>query len=208
MQLLAAPFSTYSVRYFSECGPSAALSQQLAIVGEEFSKNNNVLDVAIGFTELVVSYNNIPPHRGRMPINLPTINSQNDGAQHIISVNYNGEDLNAIANHCHVSTTEAITLHSGSEYTVAMIGFKPHFPYLHGLNTKLHLARRASPRQKVKAGAVAIAAGHAGIYPSDTPGGWHIVGYCDPALCKALKAGDKVTFQDKGCQDKNSNGGN
>jgi hypothetical protein len=70
MQLLAAPFSTYSVRYFSESGLSAALNQQLAIVGEEFSKNNNVLDVAIGFTELVVSYKNIPPHRGKMPIEL------------------------------------------------------------------------------------------------------------------------------------------
>ena len=115
---------------------------------------------------------------------------------HIVSVAYTGEDLATVAQACHLSESEVIQLHQSSQYTVAMIGFKPHFPFLHGLDSKLFLPRRKTPRTQIRAGAVAIAAGQAGIYPCDTPGGWHILGYCDPAVCLSIKPGDMLYFEE------------
>jgi len=57
-----------------------------------------------------------------------------------------------------------------------MIGFTPGFPYLEGLDEALHLPRRASPRPRIEAGAVAIGGPHAGIYSVASPGGWHLLG--------------------------------
>ncbi len=64
------------------------------------------------------------------------------------------------------------------------------------------LPRRTPPRQKVPAGSVAIAGGQTGIYPIDTPGGWHLLGSTalrmfdpgrnPPAL---LQPGDRVRFE-------------
>jgi inhibitor of KinA len=45
-----------------------------------------------------------------------------------------------------------------------------------GVHPRLALGRKPSPRTRVPAGSVAIAAGQTGIYPIDTPGGWHLIG--------------------------------
>ena len=91
--------------------------------------------------------------------------------------------------------------HAAATYTVAFIGFTPGFPYLHGLPAALAAPRRERPAALVPAGAVAIADGQAGIYPSASPGGWWVLGTTDarlfdprrspPAL---LAAGDEVRF--------------
>lgn len=59
---------------------------------------------------------------------------------------------------------------------VARLGFLPGFPYMAGVPAALHLPRRAVPRARVPAGSVAIATDQAGIYPCESPGGWHLVG--------------------------------
>lgn len=87
-----------------------------------------------------------------------------------------GPDLAAVAAHADVSESEVIVLHSAGIYRVAMLGFAPGFPYLFGLNERLHLPRRTTPRIRVPAGSVAIGGQQTGIYPGELPGGWHLIG--------------------------------
>lgn len=74
--------------------------------------------------------------------------------------------------------TEVIQLHSGTTYTLHFYGFIPGFMYLGGLSEKLHLPRKATPAMAVQAGSVAIGGSQTGIYPSSSPGGWHVIGIC------------------------------
>jgi len=70
----------------------------------------------------------------------------------------------------------------GSDFTVAIIGFQPGFPYLIGLDPQLAMPRRSTPRPRVPAGSVAIGGAQAGIYPAPSPGGWHLIGRTASAL--------------------------
>ncbi len=112
-----------------------------------------------------------------------------------------GPDLDQVARRLALSTSEVIALHSSASYQVAMIGFQPGFPYLLGLPERLQLPRRDSVRAQVAAGSVAIAGGQAGIYPSVSPGGWHVIGRTSLALFTPADAepsllvpGDRVHF--------------
>lgn len=196
MTITASLFGTRAVRFASDAPPSAALSRSLAALADALACAPGVLDVAIGYTE-VVAY--AADHASAsalqaQPVTVPH-GLAGQAARHEIAVDYCGDDLGAVASACGSSEADVIRRHSAGDYTVAMIGFKPHFPYLHGLDPLLAIPRRDAPRLKVRAGAVAIAAGQAGIYPCDTPGGWHVLGYCDPASCELLKPGDSVIFR-------------
>ncbi len=91
--------------------------------------------------------------------------------------NASGPDLEPAAATLALSPSELIRLHSEREYTVYMMGFTPGFPYMGILNEKLIIPRLSTPRTRVPAGSVAIAGSQTGIYPVDSPGGWHILGY-------------------------------
>lgn len=125
-------------------------------------------------------------------------------------VSYDGPDLEAVAEACGLSVEELIKIHSKPTYTVHMMGFAPGFPYLEGLDPRLHLARRSSPRNHVQPGTVAIGGPHTGIYSVASPGGWHLLGqtelslFCPEAAQErnpdltaifTLKPGDRVRFQ-------------
>ena len=88
-----------------------------------------------------------------------------------------GPDLEPAATTLALSPSELIRLHSQREYTVYMMGFTPGFPYMGILDEKLTLPRLYNPRTRVPAGSVAIAGSQTGIYPVDSPGGWHILGH-------------------------------
>jgi KipI family sensor histidine kinase inhibitor len=112
-----------------------------------------------------------------------------------------GPDLAYVARACGLAEAEVIVLHTARPMPVLMIGFMPGFPYIGALPPELRLPRRAEPRTSVPAGSVAIANDQTGIYPSRSPGGWHIIGHTSadlfdphreaPAL---LRAGDQVRF--------------
>lgn len=91
--------------------------------------------------------------------------------------NASGLDLDTVATTLALSPSELIRLHSEREYTVYMMGFTPGFPYMGILNEKLTMPRMSTPRTRVPAGSVAIAGSQTGIYPVDSPGGWHILGW-------------------------------
>lgn len=85
-------------------------------------------------------------------------------------------DLRNLAKNKKLTQQQVINLHCAATYTVNFIGFLPGFPYLSGLNPVLHTPRLSSPRTKVAKGSVAIGGGQTGVYPMDSPGGWHIIG--------------------------------
>jgi len=116
--------------------------------------------------------------------------------EHAIYVDYSGEDINEVCRELGLDRERFIDLHTSS-YSIAMIGFREHFPYLLGLDERLNIPRRATPRAKVKKGSVAIAAGQTGIYPEDSPGGWHIIGHTDFDAFDTLKPSDIIVFKRK-----------
>lgn len=112
-----------------------------------------------------------------------------------------GIDLKEIASLKNCTTKEIISAHCSSEYLVYFTGFLPGFLYLGGLPESLHVARKSTPRLRIKKGAVAIGGQQTGIYPVESPGGWNIIGnsplrFFDPMHtppCFA-KAGDHLQF--------------
>ena len=112
-----------------------------------------------------------------------------------------GPDLDFVANHNKLSPKQVIRLHTGSDYTVHMIGFAPGFPYLGGLHKKIAAPRKDTPQAVIPAGSVGIAGNQTGIYPIQTPGGWQLIGQTPLELFNPnkespslLRAGDLVRF--------------
>jgi KipI family sensor histidine kinase inhibitor len=99
-----------------------------------------------------------------------------------IPVTYDGEDLDAVAAHAGLSREEVAERHASGEYVVAFCGFAPGFAYLTGLDERLRVPRRESPRTRVPAGAVAIADAFTAVYPRASPGGWQLIGRSDADL--------------------------
>lgn len=113
-----------------------------------------------------------------------------------------GPDLADVAAYHGMSQEEVIRLHSEPEYLVYMLGFSPGFPYLGGLPPQLATPRRSTPRLRVPAGSVGIAGAQTGIYPSESPGGWQLIGRTplrlyDPQASEPflLRAGDVLRFR-------------
>ena len=118
-----------------------------------------------------------------------------------IPVVYDGEDLSYVADYHQISEVRVVELHTTPTYRVYMMGFLPGFAYMGGLDTRIATPRRATPRMKVPAGSVGIAGSQTGIYPSESPGGWQLIGRTELQLytpnadeITLLKAGDLVKF--------------
>ncbi len=99
-----------------------------------------------------------------------------------LHVTWDGPDLAEVARAAGMSTTAVVAVMRGSTFRVAFCGFSPGFGYMTGLPGSLHVPRRARPRPSVPAGSVAIAAGYCAVYPTDSPGGWHLLGTSTAAL--------------------------
>jgi inhibitor of KinA len=120
-----------------------------------------------------------------------------------IPVCYEGDyapDLSVAATRLGMTEQEVVDLHSAGVYRVFMIGFLPGFAYMGKLDERLQLPRKLQP-VNVTAGGVGIAGVQTGIYPLNSPGGWHIIGRTPVALFDAnadppvnLRSGDHVQF--------------
>jgi KipI family sensor histidine kinase inhibitor len=176
-----------------------------------------LVDVAPAYATLALHYapaawldaNGGPPWRNleaAVRAVLATPPGQDDSTSRVIEVPvcYGGDfgpDLDALATHAKLEPSDVIAHHTAATYTVAMLGFAPGFPYLFGLDPALHMPRRASPRTRVPAGSVAIGGAQTGIYPSELPGGWQLIGRTPLVLFDArrdppslLVPGDRVRF--------------
>ncbi|MGR6432977.1 5-oxoprolinase subunit PxpB [Rhizobium sp. PAMB 3174] len=113
-----------------------------------------------------------------------------------------GMDLEEMAQMKGITIDELISLHSGADYRVFMIGFAPGFAYLGGLPEVLHTPRLTTPRQHIVAGSIGIGGKQASINSLAGPSGWRFIGRTplqlfdpqreEPAL---FRAGDTVRFE-------------
>ena len=106
----------------------------------------------------------------------------------VIEVVYDGEDLAEVARRLNMGADEVVAAHTDTPWRVGFGGFAPGFAYLVGGDPRLAVPRRAEPRTRVPAGAVALAGEFSGIYPRESPGGWQIIGRTDAALWDADRA--------------------
>lgn len=130
------------------------------------------------------------------------------GREMTITVRYgeeHGPDLNDLAEHCGMTPAEVVKLHMASTYTVVAVGGMAGFPFLSGLDPRIHCPRRSVPRLSLKQGSVIIGGGQASIMPCTAPGGWNIIGMTDLSLFDPeqappnhLRVGDKVRFVEDG----------
>ena len=192
-------------------GISEKLSDEVVaeaqVIGE--SEILGVVDVVPAYASVTVHYDPLrvgyADLRSRLlalaSSGLPTAVGNPASRSHAVQVRYDGEDLADVAARVGMTIDDVIAIHSATEYRVFVIGFVPGFAYLGVLDPRLVIPRREAPRKRVPAGSVAIAEAQTGIYPSATPGGWHLIGTTDvrmfdpsrsePAL---FAVGDRVRF--------------
>jgi KipI family sensor histidine kinase inhibitor len=119
-----------------------------------------------------------------------------------IPCTFDGPDLAQVATLVGSTPEAVVAMMTARLLTVAVVGFSPGFAYLAGLPAVLgQIPRRPSPRPSVPAGSVALANGHAAVYPSASPGGWQLIGRTDEPLFSPwqppyarLAPGDQVRF--------------
>lgn len=113
-----------------------------------------------------------------------------------------GRDLEKLALIHELSIEDIIKLHSEAIYTLHFYGFLPGFMYLGGLHERLFTPRKSSPERSMPGGTVAVGGHQTGIYPAESPGGWHAIGKCPVRLFDISKEkpvipaiGDKIKFE-------------
>jgi KipI family sensor histidine kinase inhibitor len=113
-----------------------------------------------------------------------------------------GPDLELVAAYAGMDPAAVARIHSSRDYRVFMLGFMPGFAYMGVVDPRIAAPRLATPRVRVEAGSVGIAATQTGIYPSETPGGWNIIGrtpmrtwHADSDPPTRFNAGDTVRFR-------------
>jgi KipI family sensor histidine kinase inhibitor len=111
-------------------------------------------------------------------------------------------DIEEVARQVKLEVGEVARTHAAGEYRVLMIGFAPGHAYMSGLDAKLAVPRRATPRALVAPGAVAIANEQTVVYPYAISGGWSVIGRTPLAVFDAardapslLSPGDRVRFR-------------
>ena len=134
------------------------------------------------------------------------LNNNRDSKKWTIPVCYHDSfalDLASFSIEKNITKQEVINLHTYPSYKVFCKGFLPGFMYLGGLNSKLHAPRKSEPRLKVPKNSVAIGGKQTGIYPCESPGGWHIIGRTPISLfdiknepLSLIKIGDTLSFHE------------
>jgi KipI family sensor histidine kinase inhibitor len=190
------------------CGPGAVLAEydtlaEVMAVDSALrdSDLSGIDDVIPAARTVLVAYHNVDRAAlERLLIPAPSA-PRPQGPIVEIPVVYDGVDLDEVASATGLSTDEVVATHSSVVYSAAFLGFTPGWAYLVGLPAQLHLPRRSTPRTSITAGSVAIANEFTGVYPTVSPGGWHLLGHTTermfdvdrdkPAL---VMAGDRVRF--------------
>ena len=121
-----------------------------------------------------------------------------------LPVAYGGElgpDLDEVAASVGLTAAQVIQRHTSATYRVFMLGFLPGFPYMGVVPPEIAVPRKATPRVRVARGSVGIAGVQTGVYPTDAPGGWQIIGRTPAELFDVtrmpparLRPGDRVRF--------------
>ena len=190
--------------------PSRSLLQFLLAVKENLSKEFDA-EIIHTYSEILLKRmkDNTVPHdvlenRFREIIKATQPTGGENKTIHRIPVCYGetfGEDSAAYLKATSLTLDQLIEIHTKPLYSVYFMGFLPGFPYLDGLDKRLHLERKSIPSQVMKKGSVAIGGTQTGIYPQDSPGGWYSIGHSPITLFDVTKAqpspflaGDYIKF--------------
>ncbi len=159
-----------------------------------------VVDVVVARTDVAAYFDREPAVDAAQIAALATLADDTEPVRDVeIRVAYDGPDLDDVARATGLSAAEVQRRHREGTYVVDTIGFAPGFAYLTGLDPRLHVPRRATPRPRVPAGSLAIADAFTAVYPFDTPGGWHLIGHVVATRMfdergALLQLGDRVHF--------------
>lgn len=171
------------------CGESALLIETDEVLGWYAALTARplpgVVDLVPAATTLLVRYESTVDFESMVSYLTavrPESAAVTEGDPLTIPVRYDGADLADVAAATGLSEDDVVAVHAAAEYTVAFTGFAPGFGYLTGLDDRLRLPRRESPRTRVPAGAVAVAGEFTGVYPRPSPGGWHLLGHTTAPL--------------------------
>ena len=208
-RIVAAGDAAWLVEWPARIDPAIS-GRAIAFAGDARHLHPAVRDVVVGYCSVTVYFDPLRVDGDDLESRLSRLASsardvgERNVAEIDVDVCYGGEfgpDLADVAARVGMSEQEVIGLHAQRTYRVYVVGFIPGFPYMASVDERLALPRRSTPRMRVPAGSVAIAAGQTGIYPRETPGGWHLIGRThvkpydrsrsDPFL---FKPGDRVRF--------------
>lgn len=113
-----------------------------------------------------------------------------------------GVDLDELAADRGMTSEVFAELHYASIYRIYMIGFLPGFAYLGGLDPRLHVPRRLTPRPIIPAQSVSIGGAQTAIGSVEGPSGWSLIGRTpvrgflrgrDPVFL--FEPGDEIAFE-------------
>jgi UPF0271 protein len=160
-----------------------------------------VVDANLTETRACVYFDPGSPPLGPWDITATLLPQKGGVRQYVVPIWYDGEDLEVVASHAGLSARDAVELHTSSRYLVTMIGAFPGFAYLRGIDARLVLPRRHTPRLFNPKNIVGIAAGYTGIFPFASPNGWNLIGTArdfvgftsDNGSC--FQIGDVVKFE-------------
>lgn len=162
------------------------INQRVHSLNALLQNTNGILETVPAYCTLLVHYDslNFSFHQISTLVEekMNQVNKMNQetARRHEIRVRYgnaSNSDIEIVASSKNISIADVIQIHSEKEYRIYMMGFTPGFPYMGILDERLHMPRLQTPRTLVQAGSVAIAGSQTGIYPLDSPGGWHIIGW-------------------------------
>ena len=191
--------------------PAVAARVQAACKAVETALGDHLVDLVPSYASVLILYDPLLTdhlsvgHRVRRAVaNLADV-SDSQGRLVVLPVYYApeaGADLEMLAQRAGLTPEQLIDLHAGTEYRVYAIGFAPGFAYLGQVDERIAAARLATPRLRVRRGAVAIADRQTAVYPAVSPGGWNLIGRCptrmfDPTATPAMPVavGDRVQFE-------------
>jgi UPF0271 protein len=187
------PLGDRAVRFLRPAGaaPAALLL--------EIRRWPGVIDVVVGSEDVAVYFDDVPSVEREWLAKLTELRVAPESGRLIeIPADYDGDDLEFVARHAGVSADEVVRIHSSSTYRVDSMGFAPGFAYLVGVDPRLHVPRLTTPRTRVRAGAIGLAAGFTGVYPFESPAGWSIIGHTPLPMFNdegaRLRLGDRVRF--------------
>lgn len=186
------------------------VNAQIISLNEAITHLSGVIYTIPAYCSLTVGFNSALTSFTELKEIISTLNLKPglaEGQQDIyhIPVCYQGQyspDMEGVMDLTGLTAEEIIARHTQLPFRVFMIGFVAGFAYLGSLPKALYCPRKTNPRKLVPEGAVGLAGYQTGIYPTDAPGGWQLIGQTPvptfrpnedvPAL---LNPGDYVQFR-------------
>ncbi|WP_239985584.1 5-oxoprolinase subunit B family protein [Marinobacter salexigens] len=170
-----------------------------------------LIDLVPSYTTLLVVFDPLAlsPSQSRAMIcqilaDLQPEDAVQDGQSHELPTWYDisvGPELPRVAEHAGLAVSEVIEAHSQRTYRVFALGFAPGFAFMGLVDPHLECPRLETPRQRVPVGSVALAGRQTAAYPTETPGGWNLLGRTSARLFdrkregfSLLRVGDRVRF--------------